>query len=103
VRRVLEEAAAGTIRETDYAPEFWRKAVSGAQKKIQADLQQLGPLVSLALVERRHESDRRSYRYLVEFTKARVLGRYVIASDDRIALFQSEAVELKPASSFGSN
>jgi hypothetical protein len=96
VRRVIEEGAAGTLREADYAPEFWKKAVGSAQQKIQSDLQRLGPLVSLTLVERRAEAGLRSYRYILDFTKARALGRYVIQADDKIALLQSEAVELKP-------
>jgi len=101
VRRLLAEAEAGTMREADYAPEFWKKAVGTAQKKIQTDLQQLGPLVSLALVERRDESTRRSYRYVVEFTKARVLGRYVINAEDKVVLFQSEGVESRPGVTLG--
>lgn len=97
VRRVLEDAAAGRMREADYTAEFWQKAVGPAQPQIQKDLQWLGALDSLALVGRRVESGRREYRYVVEFTKARVLGRYLLEADDRIALFQREAIELKPA------
>jgi hypothetical protein len=97
VRRLIEEAVAGTMRENDYARPFWTKAVAGAEKRIQADLQRYGPLESLAVVERRADSQRRSYRYVFEFTKARVLGRYEIDADGKVALFQPEAVELKPA------
>ena len=37
-----------------------------------------------------------SYRYLFDFAKARVLGRYVITSNNIVTLFQSEAVARKP-------
>ena len=103
VQRLLQDAAAGTIREADFAPESWKKAVASAQKQIRADLQRLGELQSLALVERREESGLRSYRYLVDFTKARVLGRYVMQPDNKVTLFQSEFVELKPGMNFGTN
>ena len=103
VQRLLQEASAGAMRETDYAPEFWRKVAAPAQKQIQSDLQRLGPIQSLALVARHEEAGLRSYRFIVEFAKARVLGRCVVQADDRVTLLQSDATELKPGIVLGSN
>lgn len=96
IRTVIRDAAAGTMREADYAAAFW-KNIQGAQPDIRADLQRLGGLVSLTLVERREEAGGRSYRYLLDFEQARVLGRYVLDEQDKVTLIQSEALELKPA------
>lgn len=95
LRATIQASASGTLRKADFTPAFW-KNISSAQNDIQADLQRLGAFVSLALVERREESSGRSYRYLLEFERARVLGRYVLDPEDRIALMQSEFAELKP-------
>ena len=77
--------------------------MASAQKQIRADLQRLGELQSLALVERREESGLRSYRYVVDFAKARVLGRYVMQSDNKVTLFQSEFVVPRPGMNLGAN
>jgi len=95
IRTVIRDAAAGTMREADYAAAFW-KDVQGAQQDIRADLQRLGGFVSLTLVERREEPGGRGYRYLLDFEQARVLGRYVLDEQDKVTLIQSEAMELKP-------
>ena len=96
IRTLIRDAAAGTMRESDYAAAFW-KDLSLSQKEIQADLNRLGDFEALTLVERREENDGRSYRYLVEFQQARVLGRYILDAQDKVILIQSEAIELKPA------
>lgn len=95
IRTLIQDAAAGSMREADYSEVFW-KGVSGSQKQIRTDLEQLGPLVSLALVERRDEPGGRIHRYLVEFQRARVLARYGLDEQDRVTLIQSEAVERRP-------
>jgi hypothetical protein len=103
VRRLIEDGAAGTIREADYTPEFWRKAIAPAQEQIQADLRQFGALESVALVECREEAGLRSYRFVVDFAKAHVLGRCVMQADGKVTLLQSEAVEVKPGMLLGAN
>lgn len=94
VSAMIQGAAAGALREADFAPAFWEK-IADAQKDIHAELQQLGPFISLALVDRGEDPAGRSYRYLVEFDRARVLARYVLDTDGKIALMQSEFAELK--------
>jgi hypothetical protein len=85
------------MQETHYTIAFWGD-IRGSQQEIQADVKRLGDFVSLTLVERHSGPEGRSYRYLVEFRQARVLGRYVLDEHDKVALIQSEAIELKPAS-----
>lgn len=103
VHRLIQDAAAGRIREADYTTEFWNKAVSKAQQQIQSDLLKFGPFESLVLVERRETAPVRSYRYVFDFAKARVLGRYVVNPDGKVSLFQSEAVEWRPGVTVGTN
>jgi hypothetical protein len=95
IRRMLQNAAAGTMRSQDYAAELW-KQLSGLQKQIQAELKTLGNLLSLSLVERKNDGPRRSYRYIMEFKNARVLQHFVFDEENRVSLSQSEGVEMKP-------
>lgn len=95
LRSRIQEAMAGKMRETDYAPAFW-KDISPAQKEIQSSLQQLGDLRSLTLVDRQEDSGRRTYRYLIDFNRARILGRYVFDEKNQIVSMKTEATELKP-------
>jgi hypothetical protein len=97
IRSLIRDAAVGTMQETHYTIAFWGD-IRGSQQEIQADVKRLGDFVSLTLVERHSGPEGRSYRYLVEFRQARVLGRYVLDEHDKVALIQSEAIELKPAS-----
>jgi hypothetical protein len=95
---MILSAMAGEMREADFAPAFW-KEISPAQREIQKSLEQLGQFQSLALVSRHEENGRRTYRYLVDFSKARVLGRYVFDEKNQVALMKTEAAELKPPAS----
>jgi hypothetical protein len=92
---VLRAAAGGTIRAGDYTSEFWNRFSPG-QEEFQAELKQLGGLVSIALVERWDEDGRRNYRYRTEFQNATLLQHYVLDERNRIALIQSDDIELKP-------
>jgi hypothetical protein len=95
LRTIIQDAAAGSMRPASYTAELWEK-LSPMQKDIQGDMQRLGAVISLSLVERREESGRRSYLYLVDFEKARVLGRYGLDEQDRVTLIRSEFAEMKP-------
>lgn len=90
----------GTMRPADYTSEFW-KGISTAQKKIQADLNRNGGLVSMVLVERSNEDSRRIYRYRAEFDKATLLLCYVLNEQNQVALIKSEGAERKPGADLG--
>jgi hypothetical protein len=96
LRAIIQDAVGGAMRSGDYTADFW-KEVSSAQKAIQADLNKLGHLNFFTLVDRRVENGRRSYRYLVDFSNARVLLRFVLDDNDKVSLFQTEASEGKVA------
>lgn len=96
IRELLVNAARGTLRAGEFTPAFWKK-ISPAQKDIQSDMQRLGDFRALTLVDRRVDPAGIAYRYLVEFSGARVLGRYLIDPVGKVASLQSEFTELKPA------
>ncbi|HEX2853069.1 MAG TPA: hypothetical protein VHO24_07520 [Opitutaceae bacterium] len=99
---MIRDAGAGRMREADFAPAFW-KNISPAQKEIQTSLQQLGDLVSLTLVFRAEDNGQRTYRYLLDFSKARVLGLYLFDAKNQIVLMKTEVAEMKPHASLRSN
>jgi hypothetical protein len=96
LRAMIQDAVGGTMRPGDYTVDFW-KEISSAQKGIQADLNKLGHLNFFTLVDRQVENGQRSYRYLVDFSNAKVLLRFVLDENDKVSLFQTEASEGKAA------
>jgi hypothetical protein len=91
---VIRDARAGRMEQAHYAPALWEQLVS-VQKDIQADMQRLGELRSLVLVEKRLESGQRNYRCLVDFEHARVLGFYALNEHDRVTAIRSEFAETR--------
>ena len=94
LRAAIQDAMKGAMRQDDYTPEMW-KQFSPMQKQLQADLRMNGDLLSLALVDRRMEDGRRSYRYILDFRFARALERFDLDEHGRIAAVRSEGGELK--------
>ncbi len=88
--KVLQEARAGVLRPEDFTPAFWL-LIGPAQKQMQPELEKLGDLLSVRLVERTLTSR----LYLEDFQKAMVLQRIELDSTNHIALLKSEAAELK--------
>ncbi len=93
-RAMILGAMAGDMRSDDYAPELWAQ-LAPARAAIQADLQRSGALLSLSLIDRQVEGGRRSYRYLLDFEKARAVERFVLDEQGRAALIESEDSEPK--------
>lgn len=60
-------------------------------------MKRLGALASITLVDRWDEDGQRNYRYRAEFENATLLQHYVLDSGNRIALIQSDDIELRPA------
>jgi len=79
-------------KKEDYAVDLWQK-LSPMQKDIQGDIQRLGALRTLVVVEHRQEGGPHSYRCVVDFEKARVLGRYDMDTEHRVTLIRTEFVE----------
>ena len=100
IRSIMLDVIDGNMRPEDYTDELW-KGISPVQKDIQTDLKRNGDLVSIALVERRNEGGRRSYRYRVEFEKATLLLRYVLDEQNKVSLIQPDGGELRPGADLG--
>ncbi len=94
LRAIIQDAVSGTIRPDDYAADFW-KEFSPKQKEFQADLKRFGGLISMTLVERWDEDGRRNYRYRTEFANATLLQHYVLDKQNKVALIQSDNIEIK--------
>lgn len=94
IRKLIEDAAGGSMRADDYTAEFWQ-GISPQQKEVKADLKRLGNIISIALVDRNKEDARRSYRYLVEFENARMLFLFVLEEQNKVVFFVSEGSERK--------
>ncbi len=91
---MVQAASEGRVQPDDYTPEFWQQ-IAPKQKEIQADLDKLGGLLSMTLVERRAENGMRRYRYRIEFQDFRVLEVFVLDAQGKVALIQSEGAEPK--------
>ncbi len=95
LRAVFQAAAVnGTLCAEDYAAEFWRD-LSIQQADFRDEFKRLGDLVSMELVDRWDEDGRRNYRYRTEYQNATLLQHFVLDERNRIALMQSEDIELK--------
>jgi hypothetical protein len=90
VTRVLKEARTGGLHPEDFTPAFWQQ-IGPAQKEMRPELEKLGDLLSVRLLERRPTS----WLYLEDFQKATVLKRVELDSTQRIALLKAEAAEMK--------
>ncbi|MBL9187445.1 MAG: hypothetical protein JNK23_08220 [Opitutaceae bacterium] len=93
IRRVISEAARGEMQEENYTAEFWRQIVA-SQKEMRVALGRLGELGAMTLVDRPEKDGLRSYRYVLEFSNARVLQRYDVAEQGKVAGIQTEFIEL---------
>jgi hypothetical protein len=102
LRAIMQDAFGGKMRPDDYTAELW-KELSPKQKELQADAKRLGDFVSMTLVDRWDEDGRRNYRYRTEFKNATLLQHFVLAGQNKIALIQSEGIELKPNADVGAD
>lgn len=94
IQEVICDAVRGTMDASDYNPTFWR-GLASEQKSIQSELKKLGDLVSVTLVGREDNENLKGYRYLVDFSAARVLQRYDFDRQGKVVSIRSEAIELK--------
>ena len=95
LRAVFQAAAAGgALRAGDYTAEFWRE-LSIQQQDFRVEFKRLGGFVSMALLDRWDEDGRRNHRYRTEYQNATLLQHFVLDHRNRIALMQSEDIELK--------
>ncbi len=94
LQAVIQDQIKGTAQADDYTPEVWKK-LSLKQKEIQAQINRLGHLVSMTLVDRSRAAGQRSYRYRLEFTEATLLMHFTFDAHNKLASGETEAVEWK--------
>lgn len=92
VASLLRRAAAGELPPADFAPDYWAQ-LAPARHQLQTELAALGELRSLTLVERAATSDRRTYRFIGDFPRARILQRYELDADGAIVATATEFAE----------
>ncbi len=97
----LMQTLGSALRPGDYTAALWQE-LAPKEAELQASSKQLGRFVSMVLVDRWDEDDRRHYRYRTEFENATLLQHFILEAQDKVALIQSESVELKPNAGTGS-
>lgn len=75
-----------------FSPQFW-KELAPIQQEIQAELNQLGTLLSFTLIECSRKAEQRSHLYYIEFEKAVVLQRFVLDAQNKVVLIKAEGSE----------
>jgi hypothetical protein len=95
VRTVIQDIMDGIMKSDDYTNEYWTD-ISPAQKEMQTGLKHYGDFISLTLVGRKVENNKRSYRYLWEFKKVTLLQQVILDENDKVARMQFEYGEFKP-------
>jgi hypothetical protein len=95
VRRLIEDAARGSMRSKDYAGEFW-KQIEPAGKQIQGELGRLGGLNGIVPVELSGEVGSEGSYYRLDFSLATLVQRINFDAKGRVTKMTTTAVELKP-------
>lgn len=92
IQTILQDAFGGGMRAEDYTADFWMQI---KPQGVLVELATLGNIVSLALVHRSAEGDKRSLRYRVEFKDVVVLLRVVLDQQNKVALIETEGGQWK--------
>jgi hypothetical protein len=92
---IIQDIIDGIMRSDDYTIEYWTN-ISSAQKEMQSGLKQYGDFISMTLVGRKMENNKRSYRYLWEFKNVTLLQQVILDENNKVAGMQFEYGEFKP-------
>jgi hypothetical protein len=95
VQAVLEAAQTGELNAEDFTIDIWKK-IDPLNKETQAQMRKLGSLLSLTLMDRWDEPDRRVFRYRAEHKRATVLYGITLDDENRISTLLSEEIIVKP-------
>ncbi len=83
IRALLQDGIDGKMRAEDYAPQFWT-VLAPTRESITANLKSFGDLLTMTLVDRDEEADKRVYWYRLEFQKRKLLQRFVLDPQNRL-------------------
>lgn len=92
VRALFEAAAKGAMRPDDFTVESWER-VSKEQADAQKLLASFGDLRAVTLMERSEKDAPRSYRYRLEFEKAKALQCFVFNEQRKVVRITTEDLE----------
>lgn len=92
VRGLVQAAIAGSLQPRDFTAEAWPQ-VSKEQAAVQRLLESFGELRTVTAMERSAKDVRHSYRYRLEFEKARILQSYVFDARDKVVRVVTEDLE----------
>lgn len=95
VRTIIQDIIDGIMKPDDYTIEYWTD-ISPAQEEMQSGLKQYGDFISLTLVGRKVENDKRSYRYLWKFKKVTLLQQVILDENNKVVRMQFEYGEFIP-------
>ena len=93
IRAVIQDTLDGRSRADDYTPEYWNEVKPKGFSAIFDETWSNSKNDHLALVDRRKDGDKDSYRYLVEFSDAVFLLRFVL-SNDKVSLIELDGMQL---------
>jgi D-alanyl-D-alanine carboxypeptidase len=85
VRDLLQQIADGRAGPERFTPELRAELFPAKIKEGAEFLKGLGPFQSAALLERKNEGDRRSYRYRITFKDAALLFSLLLTPEEKIA------------------
>ena len=85
--RLLEDARAGTLAPVEFNA-MRAGFFPGGAKGIQEQLRTLGPVKTVALVDKTEKGDDRVYTYEVAFPDRTMYYKVALAPDDKVSLFQ---------------
>ena len=93
IRAVIQDTLDGRARADDYTPEYWNEVKAKGFSAIFDETWSNSKNDHLALVDRRKDGDKDSYRYQVEFSDAVFLLRFVL-SNDKVSLIELDGMQL---------
>jgi hypothetical protein len=94
IRGMLERASMEPLRESDFAPAFW-KQIASIEKSVRDQLLSMGSLLSITRVETDPGDGPGSHRYRIDFEYATILVGYHLDEDRRITEIITDDVEQK--------
>lgn len=91
VKQVFEDAIRNTLKQQDFAPEFWL-SLEPNQKDAQMELKRFGKFKSLFLIENATDTNK-NYLFAIDFEFNTLLQRYFFDTKGRIAGIKTEGFE----------
>jgi D-alanyl-D-alanine carboxypeptidase len=85
VRELVRKIAEGRLEPEPFTPELRAELFPDRVKRGESIFKSLGALQAIALVQRREEGEKRSYRYRLTFKDQTLLFDYAVNKEDKIA------------------